>query len=340
MFSVDQMQQTASSFSNEFPEREIISFMSSILLISGSIGNILNCVIFTHRSLRQNSCSFYFFATSIANLLTLIFGCFTRLLISLGYTPCSSSLSIYCKIRSFFTMLGLTCSSWFIVAACADRYASSSFHVHIRSFSQVKVAQRVTMFISLIVSLIWSQMFLCFQGNTTGVNCNPSTSFCHTFNDFVLLLFYSILPPFSMFLFGLLTIRNLHQRRIHRMINKKERQLTMMLITQVVCVTILSLPISIQKIYAEFVTGQFKTKERMEMEQFFATVVVLIAFINTSVSFYLFTLTSEVFRKELRSILFCSRQRRATIQPMLMKTRMREKNFLLNTSTIERSTHL
>ena len=314
--------------------------MSSILLVSGTIGNLLNCVIFTHRSLRHNSCSFYFFATSIANLLTLIFGCLTRLLISLGYTPCSSSLSIYCKIRSFFTMLGLTCSSWFIVAACADRYASSSFHVHMRSFSQVRVAQRVTLVISLLVSLLWSQMFLCFQGNTTGVNCNPSTSFCHTFNDVVLLLFYSLLPPFCMFLFGLLTIRNLHQRRIHRLVNKKERQLTMMLVTQVVCVTILSLPISIQKIYAEFTLHRVKTKERMEVEQFFATVVVLIAFINTSVSFYLFTLTSEVFRKELRSILFCSRQHRATIQPILMKTRGRETHLLLNYSTIRRQDHL
>lgn len=324
-----------SVFSTEFLEREIISIMSSILLISGSIGNILNCIIFTHRSLRQNACSFYFFGTSIANLLTLIFGCLTRLLISLGYTPCSSSLSIYCKIRSFFTMLGLTCSSWFIVAACADRYASSSSHVHIRSFSQVKIAQRVTIMISLMASLLWSQMFLCFQGNTTGVNCNPSTSFCHTFNDLILLLFYSILPPVCMFLFGILTIRNLHQRKIHRMINKKERQLTMMLIAQVVCVTILSLPISIQKIYAEFVLHQAKTKERQEVEQFFATLVVLIAFINTSVSFYLFTLTSEVFRKELKSILFCSRQRRGTIQPILLKAKVREKNPLLNHSIVE-----
>ena len=320
-----------SIFSNEFLERELICSISSILLISGTIGNILNCIIFTHRSLRHNSCSFYFFATSVANLLTLVFGCLTRLLISLGFYPHIPSLSAYCKIRSFFTMLGLSASSWFIVAACADRYASSSMNARIRAFSQVRVAQRATLFMTIAIGLVWSQMFVCFQGDTTGVNCNPSTSLCNALNDYILLLFYSVLPPMCMFFFGLLTIRNVHRRRLHRTTNKKERQLTMMLIAQVVCVTILSLPISIQKIYAEFVIHHVKTKERMEAERVLATLAVLIAFINTSVSFYMFTLTSEVFRKELKSLLFCSKQRHATIQPILMKSRMREKSIHLIT---------
>lgn len=316
-----------SFFSDEYLERELICLMSLTLLISGTIGNILNCIIFKHRSLKQNSCSFYFYAASIANLLTLIFGCLTRLLISLGFYPNLSNLSIYCKVRSFLTMSGLSALSWFIVAACADRYASSSINVYIRSFSQVKVAQRVTFLMSIFICFVWSQMFICFDGNIIGVNCNPSTSFCNTLNDCILLIFYSILPPILMFLFGFLTIRNVNQRKFPRSTNKKERQLTMMLIVQVVCFTILSLPISIQKIYDELVVDQIKTKERIERENFFGTLVVLIALINTSLSFYMFTLTSEVFRKELKILLFCSEQRRSTIQPILIKLKTKDKNL-------------
>ena len=319
----------------EVVQREMIRSMSSILLLSGVIGNILNCLIFSHRSLRHKSCSFYFFGTSLANLLTLCFGCFTRLLIIWGITPYISSLSFYCKIRSFFTMFGLSASSWFIVAACADRYASSCSDARIRSLSQVKVAHRVSIVMSMLIALVWSQMFICFQGDLMGVNCNPSTRFCHTINDVILLLFYSVLPPVLMFLFGFLTIRNVQNRSISRTANKKERQLTVMLVAQVLWVTILSLPISIQKIYAEFVIDEKKSKARLEVETFLATLVVLIAFTNTSVSFYLFTLTSELFRKELKSLFFCSYQRQSTIQPILMKSR---RNRPVNYQSYEQTT--
>ena len=57
-------------------------------------------------------------------------------------------------------------------------------------------------------------------------------------------------------------------------------------------------------------TGQVLT------ENFFATFVVLLALMNTSRSFYLFTLTGKVFQKELK-LLFLSHRRQVNIEPTM-----------------------
>ncbi|CAF3905139.1 unnamed protein product, partial [Adineta steineri] len=117
---------------------------------------------------------------------------------------------VYCKARTFFTYIPLSASS------C----------VRIRSFSQVKVSQRT------ICSFI----------------CSSVSQFCNTFNDYSLLIFYSLLPPICMFLFGWMTIQHVHNRPINRALNIKDRQLTIMLIFQVLLFQILLLPISIHEL--------------------------------------------------------------------------------------------
>ncbi|CAF4119559.1 unnamed protein product [Rotaria sp. Silwood2] len=214
-------------------QNELTRGISLTLLIAGTIGNVLNCILFTRRSLRHNPCSIYFFATSVANIIALYFSCLTRLLMTFGTNTTSSQGSIYCRFRTFFTFMPLTASTWFIVAACADRYASSSSSVRIRSFSQVKFSQRIIYAIIFISSAIWGQI---------------------------------LLPPLLMFILGWLTIQHIRHRPINRLSNSKERQLNIMLITQVICVAILSLPTSIEKIYSEITMKQVKSAERLQIE--------------------------------------------------------------------------
>jgi hypothetical protein len=296
-------------------QNALLRYMPLATMIAGIIGNTLNCFIFTRRSLRRNSCSIYFLASSITNFFGIFFGCLTRILSTFQINPPSSQMGLYCKSKTFLTYIGLASSTWFIVGACADRYASSSSSARIRSFSQVKVAQRVVCLISIFVILIYFQMNFCFDGSIQAGNCYPSTPLCNSFNDFNLLVTYSLFPPVLMLILGLMTIRNVQKgQQIRREVNVKDRQLTIMLIIQVICISTLSMPISIQKIYAEMTLHYTKSSERTIIENFFATFVVLLALMNTSTSFYLFTLTGKVFRKELK-LLFISNRRQASIQP-------------------------
>ena len=295
-------------------QNHLVRYVPLAILVTGTIGNILNCLIFTRRSLRQNSCSIYFLASSIANFFAIYFGCLTRLLGTFGIAPSASQMGLYCRSRTFLTYIGLAGSTWFIVGACADRYASSSSNVRIRSFSQVQVARRVVCLLSATVFLVYFEMNFCFDGTTQGANCYPSTLFCRMYNDFNLLVTFSLFPPIGMLVLGLLTIRNVRaSRRLRKDTNVKDRQLTSMLLIQVLCLVILSLPVSVQKIYSEMTYDQWKSAEHKLIENFIATLVVLLAMINSSTSFYLFTLTGKVFRKELKN-LFLSRRCQANVE--------------------------
>ncbi|UJR34983.1 hypothetical protein I4U23_027762 [Adineta vaga] len=296
-------------------QSQLLRYIPLITIIIGTIGNILNCFIFTRRSLRRNPCSIYFFASSIANFFAIYFGCFTRLLSSFSIDPPPSQMALYCKSKTFLTYIGLAGSAWFIVGACADRYASSAATVRIRSFSQVKVARRVVVLIAILVILVYFQMNFCFDGNIQSANCYPASSFCNYWNDFNLLITFSLFPPILMLILGWMTIRNVRLgQHLRRETNFKDRQLTAMLFIQVICIVILSCPISIQKIYTNLTLNQNKSLEMKQIESFFATFVVLLALLNTATSFYLFTLTGKVFRKELKQ-LFWSKRQQPTVQP-------------------------
>jgi hypothetical protein len=294
---------------------QLLRYMPLVTIVTGTIGNILNCLIFTRRSLRQNSCSIYFLASSVANFFAIYFGCLTRVLSSFNINPPLSQMALYCKTKTFLTYIGLAASTWFIVGACADRFASSCATVRFRSFSQVKIARRVVFIIAIIVILVYFQMNFCFDGSVQSANCVPSSPLCNSFNDFNLLITYSLFPPILMLILGLMTIRNVSGgRHVRAETNVKDRQLTLMLILQVICISILSMPISIQKIYSERTMYQKKGVDQTILESFFATFVVLLALMNSSTSFYLFTLTGKVFRKELK-LLFLSNRRRGDVEP-------------------------
>ncbi|CAF1114580.1 unnamed protein product [Adineta ricciae] len=194
------------------------TYIPFTLLISGSIGNILNCLIFTLSSLRNKPC----------------------------------------------------------------RYASSSASVHIRSFSQLDVFQRIVCSIWIMLSLIWMEMFIYFYGNLNGTACALVSQFCNTYNNFSLLVFYSLLPPICMLLFGGMTIRNVRHRPINRAANTKDRQLALMLIVQVVIFQILSLPISIQRIYSYITINDSKTLQRKQLESLLSDVSNYAAFTDTA----------------------------------------------------------
>jgi hypothetical protein len=121
-----------------------------------------------------------------------------------------------------------------------------------------------------------------------------------------------------------MTIRRIRHQRVHRAIIRRDHQLTVMLIVQVLCTVILSLQVAIQKLYAEFTLNQNKSPERIQIETFVATLAVYLTLTNSATSFYLFSLTSRVFRKELKYLLFCSNRRQVGIGPIPIMAQARQ----------------
>ncbi|CAF2084977.1 unnamed protein product, partial [Rotaria magnacalcarata] len=163
---------------------------------------------------------------TIVYTIALYFGCLTHLLITFDVYSQSSQSSYYCRTRTFFTYTPLSVSTSLVGAACADRYTSSSSNVRLRSFSQIKMSRKIVCGIFLIQCFIWGQQFVRFSQQLDGINCFPATPFCVSFNNFSLLMFYSILPIIFVFALGWMTIRHVCHQHTRCPSNLKDRQLT------------------------------------------------------------------------------------------------------------------
>ncbi|UJR29377.1 hypothetical protein I4U23_010589 [Adineta vaga] len=63
-----------------FISSQINRYLSILILLFGTIGNILNCLALSQRKLRSNPCASFFLASSINSLITLFSGVAVRLL--------------------------------------------------------------------------------------------------------------------------------------------------------------------------------------------------------------------------------------------------------------------
>jgi hypothetical protein len=79
---------------------ELNRYIPILFLTFGTIGNILNIIVFTRPSLRTNPCSLYFISGSIANFLSLYVGLITPFLGIYNLDPTQKSNSL-CKIRFY-----------------------------------------------------------------------------------------------------------------------------------------------------------------------------------------------------------------------------------------------
>ena len=314
----------------------LIRYFCMTLLFFGTFGNVLNICIFTRAKLRSVPCSWYFLASTFSSLIALYTGCLTRVLTSYDYYPHTDlSKIIYCKFRTYLTFTNLSLSVWLIIGACIDRWASSSTNVQIRSFSNVKRAKQMIILITIIIYLVNGEMLYCFNGKFQSNigSCQSISESCELYNNIALFFTYSLFPASLMLIFGLLTIRNIRRSRqqivpsiipisTNRNQRKTTKQMTIMLFVQVICSVLLSLPISIKNICIVFFQYRTKSKEEQQLENFFDVLFTLITLINSSISFYIFTLTGEIFRKELKQI----------FRSIVMSTRKNHRNIHLQST--------
>lgn len=282
------------------------------LLIFGTIGNILNILVLTRKSLQKNSCAFYFLASSFSNLACLWFGLFSRLLSGYHMDPTTWN-TIICKFRFYITYMALYLSSFFLLYASIDRWASSSSNAGIRLFSKIEVARRVVLFTVMFAMLFYSEVFYCYSTveNLFPLNCYCPNYTCRIFNDLQFLLFYSLIPSILMLYFGYQTIQNVKRshQQIHPSINqirsmkKKDQQMMMMLLIQVIFFFVCITPSAISKAYTSLTIHINKDSLQTTRDNFFFQTSVLILYIHCSSAFYIYTLSGRKFRRELKRLL-------------------------------------
>lgn len=219
-FDTNRMLNVSSSFAVDFAllNQAINRYAPIPLLFLGVIGNILNILIFTRKIFRNNICVTYFLASTVFDSLAIIGGLFPRLLNGFGIDRSQSSAAL-CKLRFFAAYFAGYAAAWFTSLACVERYLSSSTSVRRRQLITMPYAYLSIILVLVIGLICFGEQFYCIdiKQNLLGA---PQSCYqlqqnvqCQVVDSLMQFIFEMLAPALMMLIFGVLTFRNVRQRR-------------------------------------------------------------------------------------------------------------------------------
>lgn len=195
------------------------------LFIIGIIGCLCNFLTFTSKRLRNNSCAFYFLCSTIFDFLSITFGLTTRFYADHFNNNLQNTNRFYCKFRAYFVSAIPLIATYFILLSSIDRCMSSSNHVRLRSFSQIKIAYRLMIIIILIGLISCLHIFISYDLRP---KCMTLPGSYTIFDGMFVVFWLGIIPHILMLIFGFITLIN-----IRRLTQRKHQKIEIQLI--IVC---------------------------------------------------------------------------------------------------------
>ena len=309
---------------------QVNRYMTLLIFLFGTIGNLLNIIVFIQPALRLNPCAVYFLGSSASGLGIILVGLPSRIIAGWTLIDPASTNSWFCKTRIFLLYSCRTTLVWLLVFATIDRWFSSSAELHRRRLSSYKNAFHSMLIIAVLSFILWIEIIICYDADVTHapLKCYGKTDACRMLNDIIYASSTVMIPSLLMLIFGLLTIRNIHRsyraiqpvrnttsatsevRRGKRSRNRRsEASLTRMLLLQIILLTLCSMPQAIHQFYLSFTINANKTLYRIAIENFIVNLDFLLTYVGNGISFYIYTLHGTVFRQTLlRIIQTCARQ--------------------------------
>ncbi|CAF4125425.1 unnamed protein product [Rotaria sp. Silwood2] len=252
--------------------------------------------------------------------MTLIVGIGTVLYSLNNPDPQIESL-IFCKVRGYIFQICLMLSRWFVAFACIDRYALTSDNIHLRNFAKPKIAYPIIIIIIIFWSIICSHRLIFYEieGNFCGIINNMAAALYHSL---YVIIGGGILPAMVMITCAYLIRRNLAQRHKRRtqlslgghQRNSLDQQVLHILFVQIICYILFTIPQLCNLVFNTIsITNSDQSNEHLAIGSFLSFLAELILYLFPVTSFYLYTLTSRTFRKELINffqLLLASRRNR------------------------------
>ena len=315
---------------NEIRNKLAIS-IGIIYIVLGTAGNILNIFLFTRRTLRTLSpCIAFMLVASIVNMLNISTYVVLRMLIGFSITPAYYS-SVLCKLQIFIYNISITLSNWLMTCCCIDRFCSSSRNADVRQYSNMKNAYRIIVIVTSIIILLYLQIFYCYDANQPGgSSCNLINNTCNIINSVFAFVLQAIGPPIFMLVFGIGTYNHIRIARQQRAVpiematvrsnansgdhtgnnnqnnrknqhgrNNQNNNVLLMLCVQVILLILFSLPLLVFKIYSSVPVYFVKSSTQISIENLLLNLAVWLNLFDKIFSFYIYTLVSGFFRREL-----------------------------------------
>jgi hypothetical protein len=293
--------------------RETYRVGFGLIFILGIIGHVFNVRLFIRPALIKNSCCNYFLASSCTALIQLLLGVFVRML-DLGYEVDTKEarLEWWCKLRLSMIHTSYLISATLLTLASLDRYASSCRQSRYRRFCRPILARRIIVVVIVVVCLINCHM--PFNLVIANGECWTRPGTYRIFFDIYFLVMHGVCYPLLSGTFGLLTINNL--RRCRHSSQNKAKGFQLMTLAQAACVILLTMPFAFHKLYFAITDHHQKSSLRREWENLTMCIARVLWFMNDCIGFYIYTLSSRTFRKELITSVRGHRRKSYQVEPL------------------------
>jgi hypothetical protein len=250
---------TSSSSSLAFASQQLVIYIGFFIFIAGVIGGPLVLIVFLSlKTFRQNSSAFYLTVMSFVNTLHLFASLLTYIMINGLATNWSNMSLFFCKFRPFSVQLCVLMSFTCMCFATIDQFLATSSNPRWRQWNNIKLAHYMVtgavIFWMLhgIPCLMYFNLTLSLTtGQSTCLITNPF--FQNYVNYGFILVLTNILPMTIIILFGILAYRNVQQiayRAVPLVRRELDKQLTVMVLVEVLCDVIFVTPVIIQTIYS------------------------------------------------------------------------------------------
>ncbi|CAF1227716.1 unnamed protein product [Rotaria sordida] len=311
-------------------QKYLYEFAGPILILIGTISCIINLVVFTQKDLRKNPCSIYFIAHNIVNLI-FIYSSLLALTLGIGYNISALIYKlILCRVYLYVVILSNCLSPFYLILASIDRILLTSSNARIRQRSN----RRFACLCIIIGTSFWSLFHIHALISSNIRQMGPNTYLCY-FQQGIHLIFatYYSLTKESLILILLLicglwsikNIRSLHRVRIDNTLSttrtnvegkysklnsSKDRQLTLMLLMDIIIYALFSLAFAIFLIYQQITQNPLMSLDRIQIENVIRNFCLFSASIPFCTSCYANLIISKTFRNETKKafkskIIFC-----------------------------------
>jgi len=228
---------------------------------------------------------------SMVNIVHLITGLLSRIMISGFNKDWTQSSLFYCKFRAYSVQSGVTISFTCMCLATIDQFLATCSQPRWQQWSNIKVAHRLTISF-IIIWLLHGIPYIIYYNymNTTSTDKPQCVTTNAIFQIYILSIqtigFYGLLPICLNTLFGLLAYRNtqdLIYRTTPLVRRELDKQMTIIVLIQAGYNCLASIPYLIINILAliTFITNDTVTANKLEL----ANVITLcIFYLNFAVS--------------------------------------------------------
>ena len=139
-------------------------YVSPLVFIFGTVGNILNCLVLSQRRFRSNTCAFLFLVSSFVDLISILIGLTTRILAGWQLDP-TATITWICRFRAFVVFSTRTLAIWLITLATIDRWLLSSLSIHRRQLSTLRNVQIGSLICTIMSVCAYIHMTFCYEPN-------------------------------------------------------------------------------------------------------------------------------------------------------------------------------